>query len=412
MVSLVIFGILLGCGALLYVKGTLAQGLIMVLNAVLASLVAFAYFEQLATLLIKYSSAITPWAQTICFLLLFVLAFAVLQSVAMQLCKQKIDLGLWPERVGRAICGLILGYLVAGQLLVAGAMAPLPNAYPYERFDQRSTDASTKPNKALFNPDGFVVGLFGTISKGSFGALGDSKSFAMLHAGYLDELYLNRLKIAKELTLRTRSPAIEVPRKGGVWDAPSNLKDSDGQPVPSRPGESLMLVRLGIKKGALQDAGKFTLSQVRLVCRVKGASTNPLSGKGQTVYPEGYIGPGGQLVKKRLTDEITIRPGDVPDRAKDIDLAFYVPAHLTPALIGFKLNNLQQVSTPASGEDAPQTSGFRESSEPSQNPPNAPAPTENPGDATSSSNGESEGSGLSGVGTMLTDGALEEDMQL
>ncbi len=409
MASLVIFAILLGCAAVLYRKGTLAQGLTMILNAILASLAAFAFFEQMATLLIKYSPAIATWAQAICFLLLFVLAFAILQTVAMQLGKQKIDLGLWPERVGRVVCGLVLGYLVAGQLLVAGAMAPLPNTYPYPRFSEQNTDPS-KPNKALLNPDGFVVGLFGTISKGSFSAMGTPKSFAMLHAGYLDELYLNRLKIAKEVPLRTRSSAIEVQRKGGVWDAPNNLRDSEGKPLPSRPGENLILVRIGIRKGALQDAGKFTLSQVRLVCREKGGDSNSLAGKGQTVYPVGHIGAAGRLVQKALTDEITIKASDVPDDVKNIDLAFYVPTHLTPALIGFKLNNLQQVSAPVSGEDVPQTVGFEESSE---SPPNTTTPqaaTEN-SDSTSSSDREHTGSGLSPIGTTLTGGALEEDMQ-
>ena len=87
MVGLVILAILLGCAALMYVKGTLAQGIAMVLNAILASFVAFAYFEAVSALLIKYASAVTPWAQTIGFLLLFVLAFAVLhQTYARRVC--------------------------------------------------------------------------------------------------------------------------------------------------------------------------------------------------------------------------------------------------------------------------------------------------------------------------------------
>jgi hypothetical protein len=407
MISLVMLVILLGCAALLYLKGTLAQGLIMVLNALVGGFVAMALFESMAGMLVKYASALTAWAQTISFMLLFLLAFAVLQTVAMQVIKQKIDFGLWPERIGRVACGLVLGYIVTGQLLVAGAAAPLPNTYPYPRFDERSPNPS-QPSKAMLDPDGFVVGLFGTISKGSFSTLGQPKSFAMLHAGLLDELYLNRLKLGKDMTLRTRSSALEASKQNGFWEAPNNLRDAEGQPVASRPGENLILVRVGIKKGALQDAGKFSLSQVRLICRPKGADAQPLAGRGQAVYPIGYIGAGGRLDLKSLSEEVTIQSGSVPGNAKNIDFAFYVPTHLTPALIGFKGNNLQQISALASDEDAPQPVGLEGTAQPAQEQP--PEPAVGP-DRPSSSRGRRNGSGLSNVGTVLTGGALEEDMQ-
>lgn len=410
MVSLVLLSILLGCAALLYLKGTLAQGLIMILNALMAGFIALAFFEAVSSILVKYASSLAAWAQTISFLLLFVLVFAALQTVVMQLVKQKIDLGLWPERAGRVVCGLILGYVLTGHLLVAGAMAPLPNSYPYPRFNERNPNAS-QPDKALLNPDGFVVGLFGTISRGSFAAMSQPKSFAVLHAGFLDALYLNRLKIAKQMPLRTRRSAIEVERRG-AWEAPNSLRDSEGKPLPTRPGENLMLVRLGIKRNALQDAGKFTLSQIRLVCRPKGADRQSLGGGGQAVYPVGYIGPDGRLALKPLTEEFTIQPGDVPDTLKNIDFAFYVPADLTPALIAFKGNNLQRVSTLAAGQDVPPPVGFEQSA-PSAGQTEEPQSSTGQSDSGSSSSSgrDGTGSGLSNVGQMLTGGALEEDIQ-
>ena len=100
----------------------------------------------------------------------------------MQISKEKIDLGMMPERIGRPAAGVVLGYVVTGYLLVAAAMAPLPSQYPYPRFDARNPNAAS-PKKALLSPDGFVTGLFATISKGSFSAIGEPKSFALLHAG-------------------------------------------------------------------------------------------------------------------------------------------------------------------------------------------------------------------------------------
>ena len=364
MASLVMLAIIIGAAAALYLKGTLVQGLTLVFNALVASFVAFAFFETLATLLTKYAAGMAAWAQMISFLLLFVLVLAVLQAIAMQLGKEKIDLGLWPERVGRIVCGIILGYVITGNLLVALGAAPLPNSYPYARFAERNPDPA-KPDKPAFSPDGFVTSLFGTVSKGCFASLGEAKSFAVLNADYLDHLHLNRLKGAQSAPLMTSTPALTVSTKASVWEAPTELRDTEGQSLPARGGENLMIVRVGIKKSALKDAGKFTLSQLRLVCIPKGSSDNPLAGHGQSVYPVGYIGAGGRLERKSLDSVISIQASDVPGKTKDIDFAFYVPNQMVPALVGFKKNNLEKVSKIVSGEDVPQSVPFG-SSAPSQ----------------------------------------------
>jgi hypothetical protein len=257
MVSLVMLAIMGGCAAFLFLKGTLVQGIIMIFNAIIAGFVAFGFFEILTRLLIKYSPGVAVWAPLICFVVLFILTFAVLQAAAMQLAKEKADLGKLPEHIGRVACGLVLGYVITGHALVAAAMAPIPNQYPYPRFDQRSPNPS-KPNTPLLSPDGFVTGLFSTISKGSFSAIGTPKSFAVLHAGYVDQLYLNRHKVMEKVPLMTSTTTINVP-KNGVRAAPDSLRDSEGKSLSISPGESLMLVRVELQPRGLKDAGKFTL---------------------------------------------------------------------------------------------------------------------------------------------------------
>jgi hypothetical protein len=106
---------------------------------------------------------------------------------------------------------------------------------------------------------------------------------------------------------------------------------------------------------------------VRLVCRPKGDNAQPLAGKGLTVYPVGYLGPGGRLLVKPLSEEITIQAGNVPGNAKDMDFAFYVPTHLTPALIGFKSNNLQRIAAVTTDEEASGSTRERER-EPAEEP--------------------------------------------
>jgi hypothetical protein len=367
--SLAMVAIMAGCAAYLYTKGTLAQGVAMIFNALLAGFVAFGFYELLSQYLIKYSPGVAVWAHLICFLLLFVLAFALLQAAVMQISKEKIDFGKLPEQIGRPLAGLILGYIVTGHLLVAAAMAPLPPAYPYARFDERSPNAAN-PSRPLLSPDGFVAGLFGTVSKGSFSALKDGQSFGVFHAGYVDQLFLNRHKATQGVPLMTSVAALDVPPKNGVWYAPTNLRDAENKPVSAPAGTSVMLVRAGIRRGALKDASKFTLSQVRLVCVLKTGAADPLVGKGEAVYPIGYIGAGGRMERKPLGEIITVEDPGGQGNAVMMDLAFCVPTGLTPVLLEFKRNNVAKVSAPAAAEDAPQPIPFGASA--------APAPQEGP----------------------------------
>jgi hypothetical protein len=378
MVSVVMLAIMAGCAAFLFLKGTLVQGITMIFNAVIAGFVAFGFFEILARLLVKYSPGIAVWAPLICFALLFILTFAVLQAVAVQLAKEKADLGKLPEQIGRIVCGLVLGYLITGHALVAAAMAPLPNQYPYPRFDQRNPNPS-RPNKPLLSPDGFVTGLFATISKGSFSAIREPQSFAVLHAGYVDQLYLNRRKATEKVPLMTSMKTVNVP-KAGARPAPDSLRDSEGKSLSISPGDSLMLVRVELQPRGLRDAGKFTLSQFRLVCGPKSSGKARLAGQGQAVYPLGYIGDKGRLDRKPLDEIITAQSES--GQPVNMDVAFAVPLSLTPLLLEFKGNDVVEALLAASREEALEVVPFGAPAQAPQAAPQPQAPGSEPAPAT------------------------------
>ena len=363
--SLLVVLIIAGCAAYQYLKGTLVKSFVTIITTICAGIVAFSYFEILANVFISRSSdtrypAMTPWAQPLAFVLLFALAFAVLQTIAAKLIRWKIDLGLLPERIGRVICGVFLGLMLSGLLLTALAIAPLPNSYPYQRFDATSPNTE-KPSKVLLNADGFATGWFSAISSGSFSG---KRSFATLHPAFLDQIFLNRLGFADKVAITTSSQAIEVPKKKACWPASENLKDSNGNPIPQKTGHNLIIVRVGIKKNAVREAGKFTLSQLRLICKQKNYSGNTLAGKGRNIYPVGYLKTANQLQLKKLNDLLQLKTSDFKDRVKWIDFAFYVPNNFLPVLIEFKQNNIVEVPPLISAESAeggPPTVPFTES---------------------------------------------------
>jgi len=386
MASLAVVVIILGCGALQYFKGTFVKAIAMIIIAIISSIVAFGFFEATANLIISRGNngsmlSLVPWAQTLSFILLFVVAFGVLQAGATFVMCHEVDFGFLPERIGRSVCGIILGFIVSGLLLTALQMGPLPLSYPYERFDSTRLDPDD-PKGALFNADGFTTGLFGIISNGS---LGGKNSFKTIHPNYLNQLYFDRL-LGDVSNVSGLSPAIEIP-KPGVWPTSqavkeqvdkyiSELKTRGGKVVYEQPGKSVALpistketynptiVRVGINKGAIKpepvvNGGTFTPSQLRLICtRTTGEAVN--------AYPIGYMKSQDEI---QISPEIKLTRNDIQGNARYIDFVFCVPNGYEPAIVQFKLNSIVEIPTGAivSADQAPPVEPFSYSpSAPSQ----------------------------------------------
>jgi hypothetical protein len=352
MASIAILIIISGCAVLLFLKGTVVRAIATIIVAVCALVAAFGFFEFLAGFIISHADkgstiSIVNLAQTISFMMIFIIVFAGLQTLAMYLTRDEVDFGLWPERIGRAVFGLVLGFIVSGVLVTALAMAPLPSNYPYERFDS-SNPKPGSPGKVFLNADGFVTNLFSTISSGS---LSGKKSFNILHPDYLSQVFLNRLP--KDVSLLTsNTPAISIPTDKAVWPASDEVKSqidelnsrSLGKPSGAY---SALIVRIGIKRAAVKSedkitAGKFALSQLRVICKKSSELQEAFSGKAINVYPIGYLGAQEEL---QTEGQIELNStNDFGDAAiKDIDFVFCVPSSYTPILAEFKLNSVAQI---------------------------------------------------------------------
>ncbi|MBN1804840.1 MAG: CvpA family protein [Sedimentisphaerales bacterium] len=370
MAGLVVMIIILGCAAFQYFKGTFIRALATIFIAICAGIVAFGFFEPLANLIISRSSsgsllAIVSWAQPICFILLFIIVFGALQTGMIFLTLNKpVNLGFLPERIGRVTCGIVLGLLLSGFLLTVLGLAPLPEKYPYQRFDG-------KRNKVLLNPDGLATGLFGIVSKGS---LSGKRSFATVHPDFIDQIHLNR-EVSGISILTAKTPAISLPRptEPAVWPTPTGLneqitkivsdlnrqnklKDDSNNKTLSMPklfsnDYQAHIVRIGINKNALSSpkisAGNFQLSQIRLICKRRGLNGDPLSGAGINVYPIGHMKDAGRI---QTSTEITLKSNEHFENnamQKWIDFVFCIPRDYQPVLVQFKQNNILEISTRA-----------------------------------------------------------------
>jgi len=397
MVSLIVLLIAAGCAAYQFLKGTLLRAFATFIITICATIIAFGFFEVLAGFFTGRDSSFkflpAPWMQTLSFLLLFLFSFALLQTLAQYLTKQPVDLGLWPERIGRIGFGILSGLVLASLLITAAAMAPLPNTYPYQRFDQRSPDPD-RAAKAMFSTDSFASGLFSMVSKGS---LSGKRSFATLHPAFLDQLFLNRHNASDGISTITSSQAINLPTKIAAWPAQENLKDSEGNPVSPKSGHLLMFVRVGIMKSALAEASSFTPSQLRLICKKQTDLKDPLAGTGQNIYPTGFLTAPDQIQIKSLNEVINVNRTDFEDKARErwIDFIFNVPADSVPVLIEFKQNNVAQIPKPVSPEQAPTPAPFVPSSGQKQDTPK----TENPANPQTSNKPTHPNNSTDGGGT-------------
>jgi hypothetical protein len=333
-----------GCAAALYLKSTLIKSFGMFVSALCASFVALWWYEQLSEIVIK-QEMIVDVAQPVCFGMLFVITFAILQTAATTLTKQKIDFGLMPERVGRIVFGLLLGYVLSGVLLIGGAMSPLPDGYPYPRFDTSRPDIK-KPAKALLNPDGFLAGWFGIISGG--GASG-TQSFGVLHAGFIDELYLSRLN--PKAKNRMESSTVTTPAKSAAWPAPAGLKDTEGKAISPMPDYDLIIIRVGLT-GKITMEGSLAVNQLRFMCKQKGDKQR-LGGSAVLAYPIGYTTGDNQVKTVGPKEIIPIDSKNVKDGALWFDFVLYAPKDFEPVAIGLRTNAVVEVPPMVSAEQAP-----------------------------------------------------------
>jgi hypothetical protein len=373
MASILVLLIILGCIAYQYLKGSLVKAFNSFIFAIISVTIALGFFEMVSNLYITRSPDIEKdmiyWSRSGAFMLIFVISYIIFEIIASSLLKIKIDLGLWPDRIGRSFFGIFQGLIIAGAILIFLGLAPLPQKYPYLRFAytqnaaniisvvvENITEAPNLKNikftsKVFLNADGFAVGFASLLSSGS---MGGETSFKAIHPDFINEVYLNR-NLPESTQPFDLGQAVTINNKAAVWQAANNLKfeNDPNSTISPTSGNTLMFVRIGFKKTVFVD---FTISQIKLICKPTDKEQPITKGSAIAVYPVGFLSKEGVIKSPQSDEKISLTKDDFKEDIKGIDFLFDVPAGYSPAIIQYKLNNFFELPKAVTGDQIPSPS--------------------------------------------------------
>lgn len=161
------------------------SSVILAFLSVLAAGLALNYYEPLAAGMLYGSHPL--YAEGITLVLLFSLPLIGVRILVDKYVPNNVVLGMWPDRIGSAVFGAIVGMTAVGILTVAMQMLPFrESVLSYRPFnDQLQRVQHLGP----FRPDDFVLGLGRTFSGGS---LGGEREFGVVHDQLLLKLFCDR----------------------------------------------------------------------------------------------------------------------------------------------------------------------------------------------------------------------------
>jgi hypothetical protein len=262
------------------------------------------------------------------------------------------------DKIARSVITVFAGIIIAGVILITAALMPLGTSWPYQRFDpQNKKPNPSEPDKGLIlRADGFTAAFASWFSRGS---LCSSKSLAVFHPDFLNEIFLNRIGESADNMIIAGSDAVDVK---DAWEPNSTTKlvtaTDTAKTLEIKSGTKNVIVRTGLKSSSIKDGGAmtedyklaFTMAQIRLLCK---ADHSTLTGSSKVVYPVGFIRSENIVDCKNLIEEIKLTAADFSGGVKLYDFVFQVPADTVPVLLEFKLNAAAEVGKLVSGSKIP-----------------------------------------------------------
>ena len=259
-----------------------AQGLygalIMTILTILCATMAFNFYESLAQAVLYERQP--AYADAAALVALFVVPLLVLRLLTDRLLPSNVVLGVWVDRIGGGVLGLITAQVLVGVLLIAVQMLPLGESIL--KYTSHSPSLQRDQRMMPFFPDEFTVGLVKVLSRTSL--RGDT-SFASRHDDLLLELFCARNTAGKDgridaLPGHLKTVRVFTPTGDPPCELPANpLLDSADLP-------RTLIVRVTIDVDARGESNWLRLpaTHFRLIAAAKKDPTAITS-----YYPVGFL---------------------------------------------------------------------------------------------------------------------------
>ncbi len=329
--------VLAGIAALYAVKKeSLITTLATIFACVIAGIIAFSFFEQLTARFSEPESSLLAWRPALFFLILFAVPFIIFKAIINVSINETVEFNARIEQIGRIVFGVVLGFLISGFILASLAIAPLKMSLPYARFDEKNLTPDS-PDALAVGSDMFVTGLFKMVSGGS---LGGEKSFATLHPNFIDQSYINRLKIQK-VKAYTGKNTLKTPEENG-YKILDKLIYPDGKSVKVSAGHNLVAVTAGIAKRDRRHSVPLNFSQIRLICKYPDSDDNEFQAQTYSYYPIAELTSSGKAKPVSLTARLEL-PKKSDGDILWVDLVFAIQTDSEPIFVQVKQNEIARV---------------------------------------------------------------------
>ncbi|MDY6912854.1 MAG: CvpA family protein [Planctomycetota bacterium] len=365
MVLILLATVLILAVAFYQVTQGLFSAMIMTILTVLSAAAAFNFYEPLASMLYARQPA---YADAAALIAVFVVPLLVLRIGYDKLIGSNVVFGIWADRIGGGLLGLITGIILIGVLAIALQMLPFgAKVMTYQPFD----DALQRKQRLLpFCPDELTAGMAKMLSAGAFSS---DRAYGTSHDDLLLELYCARNRYRQhrreegqnivEHVGRVDSPPdalqvlsvhhVDFSLAGWLDDLPKNpLLDTIET-------TKAMVVRVSVAASARDDDNWWRLpaTHFRLVCQ-----------SGRSFYPLGYLTyvrterPAWQLIAAPVENKLAQigalavpRPWKNEMESLTVDWVYRVPTEQEPAYVVFRrtaragIANVTKTAPPATG---------------------------------------------------------------
>ncbi len=257
------------------------SALVMTVLSVFAAIVAMNYYEPLAEVLVAPQPGHAHGAALIA---LFVLTLLPLRFAADYFLSGNVVFGVWADRIGGGVLGLLTGMICIGILTTAMQMLPFGSSIlMYQPFDDTLQRQSSL---APFYPDEFTTGLFSLVSQGS---LSGEHSFGQVHQNLLRENHgfrntggIGAPNGAPQDSVRVVS-AHTFPNDAGGWRKELPLRSALWEESELRMAQVLVL-RVQVS----QDA-RGTSQELDKWFRLPATQFQVITRQGRRLYPVAYL---------------------------------------------------------------------------------------------------------------------------